>query len=176
MERSLTVLLPVHNAQSTLGDTVLEILEVVSDLTERFEVVIIDDGSADATSEVAHELTERYPQVRAVRHGKSLGREAAIRTGVQQSSGEIIFLPDESPSPAVDGIPRLWRAADGQAVVAGRSPVAVGRKWNRISPGHQLPQAGYQMIERRTIEQTHGPSRPERPNYLARLKSFALGE
>lgn len=176
MERSLTVLLPVHNVQSTLAAKVLEILEVISDLTERFEVVIIDDGSADATCEVADELTERYPQVHAVRHGKCLGREAAIRTGLQRSSGEMICLPEEGCSSAVDGIARLWRSATRQGRPASRPQVAIGRKWTRFSSGHQVPPAGYQMIDRRTIEQMHGGSGPNRPNSLARLKSFALGE
>lgn len=175
MERSLTVLLPVHNAQSTLAATVRELLEVVSDLTERFELVIVDDGSADATSEVAHDLTQHYPQVHVVRHGRCLGHDEAIRAGLKGSSGDIILVPDETGSSAVEGIPRLWQAAHRRHD-PDRPPALIGRKWTRVSPRHAMRQAGYQMIDRRTMEQMHAASQPSRPNYLARLKSFALGE
>ena len=94
MERSLTVLLPAHNVQSTLAADVTHALDVVSDLTGRFELVIVDDGSADATSEVIDELTRSYPQVRSVRHRRHRGRNEAIRTGLRHSTGEMIFLPD----------------------------------------------------------------------------------
>ena len=176
MERSLTVLLPVHNVQATLAATVLEILEVVSDLAVRFELVIVDDGSADATSEVAHELTRNYPQVRVVRHGRCRGREAAVFTGLKQSSGQIIFVPDETGSSAVDEIPRLWHAANRQQLAPGHSRVTLSHKWAQISAGHPVSQAGYRMIDRRTLERLHGSSQPNRPDYLARLKNFALGE
>ena len=49
VNRSLTVLLPVRDAQSTLAATVTQVLEMASDLSERFELLIIDDGSSDAT-------------------------------------------------------------------------------------------------------------------------------
>jgi len=94
LERSLTVLLPVYNVESTLTADVTEVLDVASDLTERFELVIIDDGSADATSEVIDELTRFYPQVRSVRHGEHRGRDEAIRTGLEHSTGEMILLRD----------------------------------------------------------------------------------
>lgn len=92
MERSLSVLLPVRNVQATLAAAVPEILEVVSQWTTRFELLIIDDGSTDATSEVAQELTRCYPQIRFVSHGSPRGREAAIHEGLQQSSGEITLV------------------------------------------------------------------------------------
>jgi cellulose synthase/poly-beta-1,6-N-acetylglucosamine synthase-like glycosyltransferase len=176
LERSLTVLLPVCNVQSTLAVTVLEILEVVSDLTDQFDLVIIDDGSADATSEVAHELTQHYPQVRAVRHGRRLGREAAIRAGLKQSKGELIVVPDETGNSAAEDIRRLWRLADQPQRTAGPVPAPTARKWTRFSPGHPMAQSGYQLIDRRTMEHMHSPSQPDRPNYLSRLKDFALGQ
>lgn len=176
MERSLTVLLPVHNAQATLAATVAEVLEVVSELTGRFELVIVDDGSADATSEVADELTRRYPQVHAIRHGDCLGREAAVRTGLRHSSGDVVFVREESSGLAVDGIPRLWRAAHEHELVADRAASSSRSTWARFSAGHPARRGGYRMIDRSLMEPRHGSSRPSRPNYLAKFKDFALGE
>jgi hypothetical protein len=109
VQRSLSILLPVKDAQATLIDSVHEILDVVTDSRDPFEVIIIDDGSTDATSEVAHELTCHYPQVRLVRHHTPQGREAAIRTGLQRSQGEVVvtrnneggfsILDQRSPTP-----------------------------------------------------------------------------
>ncbi len=176
MQRSLTVLLPVHNAQSTLADTVAEVLEVVAELTERFELVIVDDGSADATSEIAHDLSRDYPQVTTVCHGEYLGREAAIRTGLQHSSGEIVFLRDEHSGLAIDGVPKLWRAACEHGTKTDRPDTPTDRKWARFSTRHATRRAGYQMIDRRTMENVHGLSKPIRPNFLAKLREFTLGE
>jgi glycosyltransferase involved in cell wall biosynthesis len=95
VQRSVSVLLPVKNAQATLNDAVHEILDAVADSDHRFELLIIDDGSTDATSEVAHELTRHYPQIRVIRHESPKGREAAIRTGLERSQGEIVMLRDD---------------------------------------------------------------------------------
>ena len=94
VQRSLSVLMPVKDAQATLSTSVHEILDVVADSIDRFELLIIDDGSTDATIEVAHELTHHYPQVRVVRHGTPLGTEAAIRTGLKRSQGEVVVMRD----------------------------------------------------------------------------------
>lgn len=98
MKRSLTVLLPVRDAQSTLVDTVTQVLELASDMTDHFELLIIDDASSDATSEVAHELTRHYPQVRIFRHSRPLGRDVALQTGLAQSRGEVVLVPDTDRS------------------------------------------------------------------------------
>ncbi len=132
MQRSLSVLLPVKNAQASLNNAVHEILDVMTDSGDRFEVLIIDDGSTDATSEVAHELTRHYPQIRLLRHGISRGRDAAIRTGLERSQGEVVMLRDDV--------------------------------------------SGFSILERPSPFASHVSSRPARPNYLSRVKAFALGE
>jgi glycosyltransferase involved in cell wall biosynthesis len=129
--RTLSVLVPVRDAQATLQASVHEILDVVADTGGPFEVVIIDDGSSDATSEVAHELTQSYPQIKVVRHTHPMGQEAAIHTGLRRSKGELVIVHE-------------------------------GRK-------------GYRIIDR-GHETSHASSRPVQPNYLSRIKAFALGE
>ncbi len=131
MQCSLSVLFPVKDAQATLAASVHEILDVAADTSNSFELLIIDDGSCDATPEVAHELTRHYPQIRLVRHARPLGHDAAIDTGLQRSQGDVVVVHE-------------------------------GR-------------GGYRIVERRH-EMPHAASRPTRPNYLARLKRFALGE
>ena len=58
MNKSLTIVLPVHNGESKLRSCVREILEVASDMTSAFGILIVDDGSTDATYEVAEELSK----------------------------------------------------------------------------------------------------------------------
>jgi Glycosyl transferase family 2 len=75
LSKSLTIVLPVHNGESRLRSCVREILDVASDLTSAFGILIVDDGSTDSTFEVAEELSARYPQVsvRRNRHHRGLG-------------------------------------------------------------------------------------------------------
>ncbi len=71
--KSLTVVLPVYNGESRLRASVRDILDLASELTTRFGIVIVDDGSTDATYEVAEELAARYPQVSVRRHRQRRG-------------------------------------------------------------------------------------------------------
>jgi len=146
LERSVSVLLPVRNRQSTLAAQVQRTLEVLSDASVGFQLIIIDDGSTDATIEVADELASYYPQVTALRHAEPLGREASIRTGLAQTTGQVVLLEDD------EGLQRI----DPARFQRGGGPAAAPPT--------------------RTDSPQHGPSAPQRPNYLTRLKEFTLGE
>ena len=92
MDQSLSIVLPVYNAQSRLAAQVHELLEVLPDIAPQFEVLIVDDGSSDQTDEIAHELAREYPQLKAVRHSQRLGEPAVVRTGVQHTSGDVVLV------------------------------------------------------------------------------------
>ena len=149
MERSLSVLLPVENAQSSLAETVSRILEVLPELTETFELVIIDDGSTDATIEVADELEARYPQVRVVHHGDRRGRAAALKSGVNRSEGDVLFVADDDCRLPMAQVAKLWKAIDTHQVVLGRAVTPDGTE----SPADKSAgQGGFQMLCRNATE------------------------
>jgi glycosyltransferase involved in cell wall biosynthesis len=104
LQRPLTILLPVRNAQSTLANTVTRVLEMAADMSERFEILIIDDASSDYTIEVAHDLSTRYPQIRVLRNKTPLGDDAAVRSVLAQIRGEVICVRDRQ-GPIFEAIP-----------------------------------------------------------------------
>ena len=176
MQRSLSVLLPVRNSQSTLNATVSEVLEVASELAERFELVIVDDGSEDATGEVADELTRSYPQVKAVSHTTSLGMEEAIRSGLRCTSGDVVLLRDDKSGLRIDETSRVWQTAEWKETPRSEPGEADDPKLLSSNDIGRRKPARYRVLDRQTLLRAHTASAPNRPNYLQRIKRFALGE
>jgi hypothetical protein len=93
-QQTLSVVLSVHNAEKTLSRQVNRLLDMLPDLAQRFELLILDDGSTDHTEEVAHELAKDYPQLRVARHDQRRGSDAAVQTALDNTCGEILLLQD----------------------------------------------------------------------------------
>lgn len=94
MSKSLTIVLPVHNAESRLRRDVTELLEIASELTPKLGVLIVDDGSTDATLEVAQELAAHYPQVAIKRHRQRRGLGATIDYVQRYVRSDAVILHD----------------------------------------------------------------------------------
>jgi dolichol-phosphate mannosyltransferase len=86
----LTVLIPVYNEERTID----ELLRRVADgpYPDK-EVIVIDDGSSDATPRLLESWTDR-PGFRVLRHTKNQGKGAAVRTGLAHASGEVTIIQD----------------------------------------------------------------------------------
>lgn len=94
MNKSLTIVLPVHNGEARLRSCVREILEVASDLTTAFGILIVDDGSTDSTFEVAEELSARYPQVSVRRHRYHRGLGPTIDYVQRHVRSDAVMIHD----------------------------------------------------------------------------------
>src|SRR5512137_1932449 len=91
---SLTVFYPAYNDSATVASLVIAAVQTASRLTPDFEVIVVNDGSADATAEIADELARLYKQVRIVHHPRNLGYGGALQTGFREATKEVIFYTD----------------------------------------------------------------------------------
>ncbi len=88
-ELCLSIIIPVYNEQKTLP----EILRRVRAVSVPKEIIVVDDGSTDGTREVLASL-EGDRDLRILYHPQNRGKGAALRTGFQQATGEIILIQD----------------------------------------------------------------------------------
>jgi hypothetical protein len=137
LHSSITILLPIHNAQHRLERHVAEILDVLPELTNRFEVMIIDDGSTDDSFELARNLAIKFPQVSTLRHPRRLGLAQAVQSGLAQTDGDLVLVGDEQQGVRADDLRRLWHrftqqdgAQNSNQEPTPEAPVSSGRaRW-----------------------------------------------
>ena len=132
LERSLTVLLPVHNAQSTLNETVSEILDVFPEFSPRFDVLIVDDGSSDGSRDLATAFARTDRRVRilqqdhlGVAEAMNLGVQAARGPWVARMDGDDIAVPDRLAACLAWAGPRKLDVCGGQAEWFGAATTSV---------------------------------------------------
>jgi hypothetical protein len=109
LNKSLTVVLPVYNGETRLRKSVHEILELASELTSKFGVLIIDDGSNDSTYEVAEELAARYPQVSVRRNRHRCGLGPTIDYVQRRVRSDAVIMHDGASPIDAGEMRSLWR-------------------------------------------------------------------
>ena len=88
--RKLSVIVPVYDERNTVAEIVRRMRAV--DIPLEREFVLVDDGSTDGTREVLGQLTDST--VRVVYHEKNKGKGAAIRSGLEQVTGDLVLIQD----------------------------------------------------------------------------------
>jgi glycosyltransferase involved in cell wall biosynthesis len=111
---------------------VIRTVKAASELTPDFEIVVVDDGSADGTAEIADELARTYPQVRAVHHPKNRDYGAALQTGFRSATKELIFYTDGDAQYDPAELALLWARMTPDADLVN------GYKISRADPLHRI--------------------------------------
>jgi glycosyltransferase involved in cell wall biosynthesis len=91
---SITAFFPAYNDGGTIASMVLSAIMVLETLTDDYEVLVINDGSADYTSQILDRLAADYEKVRIIHHEKNKGYGGALRSGFANATKELIFYTD----------------------------------------------------------------------------------
>ena len=129
---SLSVFFPAYNDSGTIASLVIAALRTARRLTNDFEVIVVNDGSADATAQIADELAATYPHVRVIHHPRNLGYGGALQTGFRSATKELIFYTDGDAQYDPAEMALLWQKI-GPGV-----DLVNGYKISRSDPFHRI--------------------------------------
>lgn len=121
----LSLFFPAYNEEKNIRQAVEEAFSVLRSIREMddFEIIVVDDGSADDTKKIAFALTQENPKVRLVSHEKNKGYGKALQSGIQASRFEYIFFTDADLQFYMEDIRKLLLfVPDYDAVIGYRAP------------------------------------------------------
>jgi glycosyltransferase involved in cell wall biosynthesis len=137
--RNFAVLIPAYDEVECIPELFAEIRRTFDRHGLEGEVILVDDGSADGTAEVAAREGERFERFRLVRHRTNLGKTEAMVSGAEVAESEFVILFDADLQHSPEEFPRfLAKLAEGWDIVTGRKvgeyeKQAVSRTYNRLS-------------------------------------------
>ena len=114
----ISVFFPCYNEQDNVARTVERALEVLERLNADFEVIIVDDGSADNTARIADEIASANSKVQVVHHTVNLGYGAALQSGFKAASKELVFYTDGDGQFDISELPTLLPLMDKADIVS----------------------------------------------------------
>ena len=128
----LSVFFPALNDSGTIASMVIRAVHAASSLTTDYEVIVVNDGSTDATAQIVDELARTYPHVRVVHHPQNRGYGGALQTGFRTSAKDLIFYTDGDAQYDPAEMAALWeRMGPGVDLVN-------GYKIDRADPLHRI--------------------------------------
>lgn len=198
----VSIVVPAYNEQWRLPPTLIDIIDFLDPRGSSYEVIVVDDGSRDETSEIARKFERIRPQVRLLKLPANHGKGYALRMGVLNSRGTRVLIADADGATPIAEMERLGAALDGGADVAIGSralpsaDTTVSTRWYRkflgrsfnfvvniiLLPGIADTQCGFKMFTDRAarflfdLQKADGFSFDVEILYIARKAGLKIAE
>jgi glycosyltransferase involved in cell wall biosynthesis len=169
--KTLSVVIPAYNEEANMARTLTEVSGVARELNLEYEILGVNDGSADGTGDIMRQMMLTIPNLKLVEHFPNRGYGGALKAGFAAASGDLItFVPADGQF-VFSEIERLLSAIDTADIVCGirderQDPFLRrlnGWGWNtavRLMFGYLAEDVdcGFKMLRREVIEQVPLPS------------------
>jgi glycosyltransferase involved in cell wall biosynthesis len=133
MKPTISIVAPVFNELGSLPEFYRRTSEAMNTLGEPWELVLVDDGSRDGSSDLIRDLAEKDPHVRPVIFARNFGHQLAVTAGLDYSRGQAVVVIDSDCQDPPEVIPELiakWR--EGYEVVFAIRAEREGESWFKI--------------------------------------------
>ncbi len=130
-----SLVVPVLDEEDVLEQTYRALSEVLAGLGRPYEVIVVDNGSTDATPAIAARLCRLDPRWRYLRLSRNFGYQCSITAGMLASAGEAVMVVDadlQDPPELIPEFIRLWE--QGHDIVFGVRERRIGEPWYRVWP------------------------------------------
>ena len=109
----ISVIVPAHNEEPGIVSALQEIDSVLSTCCDSSEIIVIDDGSTDATYDVLQKLCQQQDNLRAIKLSRNFGKESAMLAGLRAANGQAVITIDadlQHPPALIPEMVEKWRA------------------------------------------------------------------
>ena len=122
-----SIVIPAYNEAGRIPATLRSVVDCVRQQGWSAEVIVVDDGSTDATAQVVRAFAAGAPEVRLLQNSGNRGKGYSVRAGMLQALGEVVMFTDADLSaPMVEAERRF-------AAIAGGADIAIGSRWLETS-------------------------------------------
>ncbi len=144
----ISILVPVLNEEASVLELTERLRRTLEEAERSFEIVFVDDGSGDATSEIIRDEHAADPRVKLVRLRRNFGKAAAISAGVEHSRGSLVLTIDGDLQDVPEEIPRFLEKLETEDL-----DLVSGWKQNRQDPlSKRLPSKLFNAVTRRLAQ------------------------
>jgi len=185
-EALISIVAPCYNEEASVEPFVAAVLERVQNAAFKTEILLIDDGSADATRAKLTALADQFAAVRLIGFSRNFGKEAALTAGLDHAEGDAVIVMDvdlQDPPELIAAMIAKWR--EGYDVVYARRETRAAdtlakrftaeqfyHLFNRISAIKIPEDAGdYRLMDRRVVDTIK--ALPERSRFMKGLFAWA---
>jgi glycosyltransferase involved in cell wall biosynthesis len=162
---SISMVLPAYNEADNIEPMVAEATPALESVTDDYEIVVVDDGSADDTAGVTRRVMQEYPRVRLVEHPVNQGFGAAVFSGFTSAEKDWIFYTDADRQFVLSELEQFVPFMDDADLIAGyRAPrrdpfmrVVYGKGWSALCTllfGYTVRDVdcGFKLLRREIIQ------------------------
>ena len=115
----LSLTFPCHNEEANVERVTRDALRVAAQVADRYEVILVDDGSHDRTAEIVTRLSQEFPQVRLIRHAVNKGYGEALKSGFRAAKLPWVFYSDGDGQFDLNELPALIEKTRDADIVSG---------------------------------------------------------
>jgi glycosyltransferase involved in cell wall biosynthesis len=119
----LSIVIPAYNESARIGRTLERVTRCVEEQDWDAEILVVDDGSQDATAQIVESWMERCKRLKLIKNNGNRGKGYSVRNGLLQAAGEVVMFTDADLSAPMEEANLLM------AAIAEGADVAIGSRW-----------------------------------------------